>query len=350
MRSPVKEIQIPVTATVSESIEAIDRGAMQMALVVDADGRLLATVSDGDVRRGLLRGIGLGAPVREIMCSSPATVNARAGQPAALKLMRERNLHQIPVLDDDGRVVGLEFIDDIIAKSTNETWVVLMAGGEGVRLRPLTETVPKPMLPIGGRPLLETILKNLADQGFTKYFISVNHQRHVIQNYFGDGSEYGVEIRYLVEDKRLGTAGALSLLPEKPTKPVIVMNGDLMTSVRFENLLRFHEDQGSDATLCVREYSTKIPYGVVRVDGTKLTGIHEKPEQSFMVNAGIYVLGPRALEHVPNGEICDMPKVFRALIANGGNATVYHIQEYWLDIGRMEDLETAEKEFPDVFY
>jgi dTDP-glucose pyrophosphorylase len=345
----IKDIVIPESATVLDAVKAIDRGGVQLALVVDADRRLKATVTDGDVRRGLLRGIGLDASVSKVMRLNPATVTVEQGRATALYLMRDRKFHQLPVVNELGQVVGLELIDDAIKKPVNETWVVLMAGGLGARLRPLTDSIPKPMIPVGGRPLLESIIRNLAEQGFRRIFISVNYQRQIIQDHFGDGTKFGAEIFYLVEPERLGTAGALSLLPTRPQKPLLVMNGDLITSVQFDHLLRFHEEQGAEATLCVRQHVTQVPFGVVSINGTKLTRIEEKPQQSCMVNAGIYILEPKTLDYIPRGRQCDMPTVFEAILAGGGNVCVFPIREYWLDIGQMHDLERAETDYGDLF-
>lgn len=349
MIETIENILITHEATVLDAVNAIDKGAFQLALVVDGEKRLMGSVTDGDVRRGLLKGINLDSPVSKVMRSNPVKLCKQDGRSEALKLMRERKIHQVPVVDDQGRVVGLEFIDEMIHQLKTDTWVVLMAGGTGVRLQPLTKTLPKPMLPIGGRPLLETIIRHLAEQGFYKVFISLNHQRQVIQDHFRDGSNFDVEIHYLVETKQLGTAGSLSLLPSRPDKPMIVMNGDLMTSVQFEPLLRFHAENKADATLCVHEHTTKIRFGVVNVDGIQLKGIEEKPDHSFLVNAGIYVLNPGTLDHIPQGSSYDMPTLFKTILKSGGNASVFPIREYWLDIGQVEDLERAGLEFNKIF-
>ena len=349
MHGLLKDIVISQNATILDAMKAIDNGAVQLALVVDHDGRLIASITDGDVRRGLLRGVSLDASISEVMRIKPLTVRQQDGPGAARRLMREHRLHQIPIIDDAGRIVGLELIDQMIVQPANDTWVVLMAGGLGKRLRPLTESIPKPMIHVGGRPLLETIVCSMTEQGFRKFFISLNYQGQVIKDYFGDGAKFDAEIQYLTEDQQLGTAGALSLLPERPNNPFIVMNGDLVTSIQFNQLLSFHKETKADATLCVREHTTKIRYGVVKVEGTQLKGIEEKPNHTFLANAGIYVLNPQALAHVPEGMRFDMPRLFDAVAKSGGTASVFPIREYWLDIGQMEDLERATREIDDVF-
>ena len=349
MKPELGKILIPATASILDAVKAIDRGAMQIALVVDSERRLLGTVTDGDIRRGLLRGISLASPVTEIMASNPATVRSEDGRDQALRLMQRLSIHQVPLLDQEGRVLGIERIDDYVGAQSRRNWIVLMAGGRGVRLRPLTDAVPKPMLPVGGRPLLESIIRNIKDQGYRRFFISVNHRREVVQNHFGDGSSLGVNIEYLVEREALGTAGALSLLPERPSFPMIVMNADLLTAVGFDHLLQFHADQGAEATMCAREFISQVPYGVIRFDGPRLTEIEEKPTQHHFVNAGIYALSPSVLDLIDKDRPLDMPNLFSALIESKRHAAVFPIREYWMDIGQTEDLQRARDEFDTVF-
>lgn len=349
MKPQLEAVLIGPAASILDAIKAIDRGAMQIALVVDSERRLLATVTDGDVRRGLLRGTALEAPVTEVMRSNPAAVRSDEGRAGALRLMQRLSIHQVPLLDGEGRVVGLERIDDYVGVHGRENWIVLMAGGLGVRLRPLTETIPKPMLPVGGRPLLESIIRNIKDQGFQRFFISVNHRREVVQDHFGDGSSFGVRIEYLIENESLGTAGALSLLPERPPQPIIVMNADLLTSVGFDHLLQFHADQRAEATMCAREFVSQVPYGVISFDGPRLTEIEEKPTQRYFVNAGIYALSPSVFDLIAKNRPLDMPDLFSALLERKRSAAVFPIREYWMDIGRMDDLQRARDEFAAVF-
>lgn len=349
MMKDLVDILISPSTTILDAIQAIEKGALQIALVVDEDRRLLGTVTDGDIRRGLLRGVGLDQPVAQVMNAKPHSVPATAGRDGALALMRQLLIHQVPVVDAQGRITGLEWLDQLVQPPTADTWVVLMLGGLGTRLRPLTEDVPKPMLPVGGRPLVETIIRNFVDQGYRRFFFSVNYKAEMFRDYFGDGARFNAEIDYLVEDKRLGTAGALSLLPERPKGPVIVMNGDLLTSINFEHLLTFHHEHKALATLSVREYSFQVPYGVVTTEGAHLTAIVEKPVQNFFVNAGIYVISPEALDLIPADQFFDMPQLFDKILAAKGGASVFPIREYWLDIGRFDDLERARTEFDRVF-
>lgn len=283
------------------------------------------------------------------MNRSPRFLTNGFSRAAAAEMMRRLSIHQLPVVDSDGRVVGIELFDELVAPQDAATWVVLMAGGLGTRLRPLTENVPKPMIPVGGRPLLETIVRNFESQGFREIFLSVNYKSDVIRTHFGDGLNFGVSIGYLVEEKRLGTAGALSLLPNRPPGPIVVMNGDLLTSVNFRQLVEFHREQGALATMCVREYAFQVPYGVVQTEGSRLSAVIEKPVHNFFVNAGVYVIEPAALDLIPSGEFFDMPQLFERITSGGGTASVFPIHEYWLDIGRFDDLERAQDDFRRVF-
>lgn len=343
MKNGIAELLVRADSSVQDAIAAIDRGNKQIALVSDEAGRLLATVTDGDVRRGLLRGVRLDSPVSEIMHRDPTTIRADEDPDAAAALMRQRELRHVPVVDKNGRVVDLILFDDLTGLKARETRVVLMAGGLGKRLRPLTQTVPKPMLKLGDKPILQHIVESFREQGFRHFSISVNYRKEFVQKHFGDGSRFGVAIDYIVETDQLGTAGSLSLIGDRPTDPFIVMNGDILTSVRFDALLRFHAEQGRDATMCVRDFTLQVPYGVVQTDGTRFAGLVEKPEHNSLVNAGIYVLSPQVLDLLHKGKPLHMPDLFAQI-----EASVFPLREYWLDIGQMKDLERARAEVPSV--
>jgi NDP-sugar pyrophosphorylase family protein len=321
---------------------------MQIALVIDAAGRLRGTISDGDVRRAMLRGVSLESPASSIMNGSPTVARPGEDRDALIATMRARQLHRIPVLDAEDRLVGLETLDELILPAQRDNLVVLMAGGLGARLRPLTEDTPKPMLVIGKRPILETILLAFIESGFRRFYICVNYKAEMVMDYFGDGSRWSADIRYIREPDRMGTAGALGLLPEKPHKPVLVMNGDLLTKVNFASLLDFHEAHRAAGTMCVREYDLQVPYGVVKLNEHRLLSVEEKPVHRFFVNAGIYVLSPEALALIPEGP-CDMPSLFEDLVKAGRETAVFPIREYWLDIGHLADLEKAHGDFDSLF-
>jgi len=344
-----KQVLLSPATPILEAIKIIDKSSLQIALVVDRQDHLLGTVTDGDVRRGLLKGIALDRPVSEVMNPSPTTARLNDGKENILSLMRTKDLRQIPVLDDTGIVVGVEFLDELIQIRKRENRVVLMAGGVGSRLRPLTDECPKPLIKVGSKPILETILENFIEYGFRRFTLSVNYKAEMLKDYFGDGSRWGVEITYLHEDKALGTVGPLGLLVEKPDHPIIVMNGDLLTKVNFQQLLDFHQEHGAHATMCVREYTFQIPYGVAKMEKHRLVDIVEKPVQQYFVSAGIYVLEPKTLDLIPRDAYFDMPDLFKQLIAERMEVATFPIREYWLDIGRMEDLERAKGEYPEVF-
>ncbi|MBX5437764.1 MAG: nucleotidyltransferase family protein [Alicyclobacillaceae bacterium] len=344
-----EQVLVSPDTAVLDVIGIIDRGALQIALVVDEQQRLLGTVTDGDVRRGLLRGVQLHDPVSVIMNAEPTTARLNEARETVLAIMKLKRIHHVPVLDDEGRVVHIETLDELIQAKERDNWVVIMAGGMGTRLRPLTDHVPKPLLRVGNKPILETILGSFVEHGFRKFYLSVNYKAEMIKQYFGDGSRFGIEIRYLHEQQRMGTAGALSLIQDPSERPLIVMNGDLLTKVNFQQLLDFHNARRAQATMCVREYHYQIPYGVVEIEEERLKGIQEKPQKSCFVNAGIYVLDPAVLDLIPRNTFYDMPDLFARLIELGCTTTVFPIREYWLDVGMRADFERANGDYHEVF-
>ncbi|WP_325176693.1 nucleotidyltransferase family protein [Paenibacillus alkalitolerans] len=342
----VRDIFIDSEMSIIRALEMINRGAMRIALVIDENDRLIGTVTDGDVRRGILRNVTLEAPVRQIMNNNPVVCRTDDSRQVVLNRMKEKRLEQIPIVDQWGRVVRLDSIHEYLAQDRITNPVVLMAGGLGSRLSPLTDEVPKPLLKVGSKPILETIIENFLEQGFVKFFISVNYKADMIMDYFKDGADRGIEISYIREQKRLGTAGALSLFRrESVNEPVIVMNGDLLTKMDYRQLLQTHLETKAKATMAVREYEFQIPYGVVSTDGTFIQSIEEKPVQKFFVNGGIYVIEPESLRYVPEDTFFDMPSLFDHIIGSGEKTAVFPIRDYWLDIGRMEDFQRANLEY-----
>jgi dTDP-glucose pyrophosphorylase len=329
----------------SETIVQVDASALQVALVTDDNGKLLGVVTDGDIRRAILRRVTLESPTSSVMNSSPKVLPSHSTRNEILLSMRRHAIRHMPLVDGAGIVVDLAILDDLIGSREQESWVVLMAGGFGTRLRPLTDSVPKPLLPVGGRPIMENIVVELVEQGFRRIFVSVNYKAALIKKYFGDGSRWNVSIEYLHETVPLGTAGALSLLPERPQVPLLIMNSDLLTKANLVNLLEFHQDHHAVATMAVREYDIQVPFGVVKLDGESILGIEEKPIQRVFVNAGMYALAPEALGFIQPCSPLDMPSLFENLIARGQKTTAYHLREYWIDIGRLEELERAQDEW-----
>lgn len=344
-----KKVAVSPDATIKKIIDVIDRTALQIALVIDSEDRLLGTVTDGDIRRGLLRGFELSDPVDNVYHRQPMTASADTPVDQIHSRMKRYYLKHLPVVDSDNRVVSLEVLKDILSRDPKKSPVVLMAGGLGSRLRPLTNDCPKPLLKVGGKPILEIILEKFVDEGFQNFFISINYMGDSIRSCFGDGSRWDVSIEYLEEKERLGTAGGLSLFPESPDEPVIVMNGDLLTKISFNALLNFHKDSRASATMCVREHEVSIPYGVVRAESARLIELQEKPVQKILVNAGIYVLSPEAISLIPENQYFDMTDLFNQMISLNWHTSVYQIKEYWIDIGRMKDFEMANVEFGKFF-
>ena len=341
-----RDALVSSSTTLRQTIEAITEGSLQIALVVDSDNKLLGTVTDGDIRKAILAGKDLSITAAEAMRREPITSAAKTPRAAILNLMREKRIHQMPLLDELGRVVDVLTVDDMIGALQKPNAVVIMAGGLGARLHPLTQDTPKPMLKVGGKPILETIIQSFVDQGFINFFVSINYKAEMISEYFGDGSKFGVTITYLNEKTRLGTAGGLSLLPKNIHAPVIVMNGDLLTRISVDALLDFHEREDAVATMVVREDHYQIPYGVVQVDGTQIIGVEEKPTQRNLVNAGIYVISKLGLENIPKDTFYDMPTHFAKLSADGHRTAAFPLHEYWVDIGRLDELERAQREWP----
>jgi dTDP-glucose pyrophosphorylase len=344
-----QQVLIGPATSLREALETIDRAGSRMVVVVDDERRLLGTLSDGDVRRGLLRGLTLASAASEAMHVGSTTAQAHDDRPAILAKMRRLSLFQIPIVDERGVVVGLETVDDFLATPARENWVVIMAGGRGARLAELTRDTPKPMLKVGSRPLLETVLSNLSGQGFRRFFFAVNYKADQIMSHFDDGSPFGVEIEYLREEQPLGTAGALSLLPQAPSLPIIVTNGDILTKENCGYMLDKHVESRADATMAVRNYDMQVPFGVVREGDGGIEAIDEKPIQRFVVSAGIYVLSPHVLSLVPSGQFFDMPALFETMIKSSLSTRCHYVDGYWLDVGRVSDYERANMEFSEVF-
>ena len=320
---------------------------MQFVAVVDDEMLLLGTVTDGDIRRGILNGFPLESPISTVMNSLPFIEQEGRKNVYYKKRMRERKLKQLPITSSDNILQRILFSDELELAIKKDNKVVLMVGGLGTRLRPLTEKTPKPMLNVGNKPILETIIESFKGYGFTNFVLSVNYKKEMIMDYFQDGSHLGVNITYIEETKRLGTAGALSLLSDKPSEPFFVMNGDLLTKINFEQLLDFHYETDSAATMCVREYEYQIPYGVIQTENHKLLSIVEKPVHKSFVNAGIYVLNPTVLNYVPSGEFYDMPELYKKLMNEHDKVSAFPLREYWLDIGRLDDYEKANGVFKE---
>lgn len=333
---------IKETSLLKDAILSMNNSGLRIVLVSDANNRLQGVITDGDLRRALMRNFTLETSVKHVMCNTPKVAKSNWSRERLQKFMEDFDLYQLPVVDDDGFLVGLQTLHGIVNKTVLNNPVFIMAGGFGTRLHPLTDDCPKPMLRVGDKPILELILDSLIKAGFHRFYISTHYLPHVVRDYFGNGDDWGVSIKYTHEVTPLGTAGALSLLPKSEINDsLLLMNGDLLTSLDYRGLIDFHKNKQSVATMCVRDFEYKVPYGVVNVDGYSVQSIVEKPTQKYYINAGIYVLSPSLVKSVPENTKIDMPTLLTNSIATKGMVTVYPMHEHWLDIGRMEDFNAA---------
>lgn len=337
---------LPVTATLQRAIRNLNDSALQIILVVSEHDVLLGTLTDGDIRRGLLRGFDLNSPIDSLMTREPLVIPEGMPRSTVIELMRTNRIHQLPVVDRQRRVVGLRVWDELHSPGRRSNLMVIMAGGLGTRLRPHTEDCPKPLLPVGGKPMLEHIIERARAEGFHRIVLAVNYLGHMIERHFGDGSRWRVQIEYLREETPLGTAGAIALLDPRPSQPLLVSNGDVLTDIRYGELLDFHCRHGAAATMAVRLHEWRHPFGVVRTDGVDIVGFEEKPVARTHINAGIYVLQPSAIDSLKVGEPCDMPTLFSRLRFGDARTIVYPMHEPWLDVGREADWARADSAQP----
>lgn len=345
-----KKILLKKEDILARAIEVLELQALRIVLVVDDNNKISGTVTDGDIRRALLHHCDMDTPLAEIMHMDPVVASVNDTKNTLLSMMKKAGALQIPLIDEQGCVVGLETMQQLLIKKSFDNPVFLMAGGFGKRLQPLTNNTPKPLLKIGQKPVLETIIEQFIDAGFHDFYISTHYKAEMIEEYFGTGEKWGVTIKYVNEKEPLGTAGALSLLPDDlSTLPLLMMNGDLLTKINFEQLLEFHERQGGVATMCVREYDFQVPYGVVDANNYQMIGIKEKPVQRFFVNAGIYVLSQETIRSVPFDQVIDMPDLLLKQVKNDRKVNIFPIHEYWLDIGRIDEFERAQSDFGRIF-
>lgn len=328
-------------ATLAETIENLNTVAIKLALCVDAEGKLIGSVTDGDLRRGLLRGLTMQDTVREIANPNPLVVPECATHEMVRTIMRVNKVLQVPVVDAAGRVVGLHLWDAFDAVPSHDHTMVIMAGGKGTRLLPYTENCPKPLLSVAGKPMLQHIVERAKSQGFGRFVLSLNYLGHMIRDHFGDGSGYGVEIAYVEENEPLGTAGALSLLQPRPESCFVVTNGDVLTDIDYRELIEFRERNNAHGVMAVRMYEWINPYGVVQMEGMNITGFAEKPVSRSHINAGVYALLPAAVDYLVRDRHCDMPTLFDRLHEAKHRILAYAMHEPWLDVGRPDDLERA---------
>lgn len=335
--------------TLRDALRNIDSTGVGMALVVDPQRRLLGTLSDGDIRRALIRGEDLDGPCGPFAHADPAHAPVDMDAASRLGLLRTRKLRQLPLIDAQGRVAGLSTLADFLEMPDRPNAVVIMAGGRGTRLGELTHDTPKPMLKVGPRPMLDTVVDAFAAQGFRRIFLSINYRGEQIESHFGDGADRGLDIGYLRETQPLGTCGSLSLLPPDVHGPILVTNGDVLTKLDFGQLLDGHDASGAAATVVVRDYEMQVPFGVVRADEGRVLAIEEKPSFVHRINAGVYALSAAALARVPRQTAYDMPRLLQALIEAGQGVRSHRAEGYWVDVGRMADFARANQDYDAVF-
>ncbi len=343
-----QKILIQKQHTILHALEVLNLAGTKFVAIVDENRKILGSLTDGDIRRGLLRGIQVHATVEEVMNRSPKTLPVNTPKSEISKIMKENDIFHLPLVDSENIIADIMSVHEIEQVDRRENHVVLMAGGLGSRLAGLTVDCPKPMLKVGGKPILETIIEVFKKQGFYKFIISVNYKSEMIESFFKDGRDFDVEISYIKEHTRLGTAGALSLY-ESNGLPFIVINGDVLTKVNFTDLMDFHIQNKNSATMCLRQYEHQIPFGVVVTDQDRVVKIEEKPLRRYFVNGGIYVLSPDVLKHVPQQTYCDMPSILEKLIEKESRVGAYPFHEYWIDVGSLDDYERAFSEFLEVF-
>ncbi len=333
---------VPLGSTIQQVIYSLEQSALQIVLVTDQNNKLVGTVTDGDIRRAFLKGHRLDSTIDPIVHANPLAVPADMGREMVLQLMKINKIHQLPVVDQNGDVIGLHVWNSVLEPEVRDNYMVIMAGGKGTRLRPHTEYCPKPMLDISGKPMLEHIIDRAKEDGFRKFVISLHYLGHMIEEHFGHGERHGVQIQYLREDTPLGTAGCLTLLDNPPDLPFVVTNGDVLTDIHYDELLEFHVRHHADATMAIRQHEIQNQFGVVKTKGLEIEGFEEKPVYRCHINAGIYVLSPHSLSHLKKNQKCDMPTFFETIKEDGGRTIVYPMHEPWLDVGRPDDLIKAQ--------
>ena len=341
MSERLERCKVRSSGTLRDAMVALDRGAAEIALIVDDGEVLIGIMTDGDVRRALLAGASLEGALEPYVQRNYTRVAPDAGRAEVVDLMRARRFGQIPIVDETGRLVGLHVLHEVLGATQRPNWAVVMAGGKGTRLHPITETIPKPMIKVAGRPILERVVLHLVGFGIRRIFLSVNYLGHVIEEHFGDGSRFGCRIEYLCEDTPLGTGGALSQLPEPPADPLIVMNGDLVTEAEIGAMIDFHVRGGQIATIGVRRYTHTVPFGCLEVEGDRVVSFEEKPTLVRLVNAGIYVLDPALPGRVPKNQLFGLPTLLEDCLDRKEKLSAFEIHADWIDIGQRDQLKRA---------
>lgn len=345
-----QSIILPPSATIREAMRSLDNGSLRICLIVDSENKLLGTVTDGDIRRALLREANMDDAIAQVMNAQPITASSLSTREQRLQLMNKHDLTAIPLLNENNQVIGLETLHQAMAPEKLENPVFIMAGGFGTRLQPLTDHCPKPMLRVGDKPMLEHLINQFAELGFFNFYISTHYLPEVIHQHFGDGSKWNVNIHYVHEEKPLGTGGALGLLPnDLPDMPLIMMNGDVLTKLNYAQLLKHHVTNKFDATVCVREDEHRVPFGVIETENQLIVSVVEKPTYRYKINTGIYILSPEIVKSVQPEQRIDLPTVLEQHRLNGKRIGTFTSYDYWLDIGQMKDYQKAQRDIEVLF-
>lgn len=339
-----KKALLQPNALIKDAIEVLSEASLRIVLIVDENLILLGTVTDGDIRRGLLKGLTLDDPISEVVNHKPIAVPRNFPKEEVLKIMSANKVFQVPVFGEDQRLVDLLLWEELSTPAARDNTMVIMAGGKGSRLLPKTEKIPKPMLRLGEKPMLEHIIERAKEEGFSSFVLAIHHLGEVIEEYFGDGKKLGVNISYVKEKTPLGTAGALSLIEPKPSKPIIITNGDVLTDIKYGEILDFHNYSNGLATMAVHMREWQNPYGVVNTEGIEITSYEEKPITRTLINAGVYVVDPSVLELLSGATSCDMPQLFELAREKGMKTIAFFAHESWMDIGTHQDFESASRQ------
>ncbi|MBU3190621.1 nucleotidyltransferase family protein [Clostridium bowmanii] len=348
MNNNVEQLLIKKNCTIKDALGVIDNGAKGIILVVDGDNKLIGTITDGDIRRALLKGLKLEESLQDFIHYNPVVAYNDMGREEIKDIFIKKAVKQVPILNREGKVERLLDINDLLLPEGKENFVIIMAGGLGTRLKGLTEELPKSMLKIGQDPILQHIINNYKQYGYNKILLSVNYKAEIIQNYFQSGYAYGVKIDYVKETKRLGTGGGIRLARGYIDKPFFVINGDIFTNLNVENMMDFHINNKYDLTVGVRKHGFTIPYGIINSEKCIIKSIEEKPTKEYLINAGIYCINPDVIDYIPKDEYYEITELINKCIKQGKRVGSYEIKEYWMDIGKIEDYYKVNEDVSEL--
>lgn len=349
MKQPLDIYCLNENSVITDALKLIDKNLIGAAFVINNEQKVIGVITDGDIRRALINGVNTSCSIKGIFNSKFKFVKGANSREEVKELLIKNKIRQLPVLDDDGKLIDLYSLEDLMRYDQKDNYVFILAGGLGTRLRPLTNDIPKPMLKVGDKPILELIINRFKDYGFKNFILSINYKGDIIEEYFKDGKDFDVNIDYVREKSRLGTAGSIKLAQNKLDKPFIVINGDILTGMNFHSFLNSHINNKFDITVGVRNYEIKVPYGVMVTDNLSIKSIEEKPTYNFYINSGVYVLNPEVIKYIPKNKPYNMPDIINDVINHKGNPGVYSISEYWTDIGRIDDYYKANEDVKVYF-